>query len=521
VNVLVWVQSNLFVWDYGPMDGRAIDWAADLWIAWLEASVWLSALLVAIVGFRQLNRPMVRIAVILFFLQTALFGYNWFTSREKIERQSEATDIAEVRKQIHRFSSKNNIVHIIADGFQSDVFAELVEEGEMGNRLKAALEGFTFFREHMGVFPYTHMTVPAIMSGAIYRNRRPIEEHMAAALEAKTILSVARDAGYEIDVMAPEGILGNMYERTGPTHFFPISNRHHVSRRDLEIQAAARLADLTLFRVSPHFVKSYIYNDQLWLLQSRLVDKEYMNLPSFSSIALLRNLYQAMSADRSTPVYKLIHVWLSHNPMVTTRHCTYAGRVLPTVRGTVKNQARCGLVEVANLFEEMKRLGIYRDATIVLMGDHGAWVTPTDIKAVPNSDGRTASVIAPQIMALAVPLLAIKRPGDEGPLRVSDAPTWIVDTAATIADIAGLEAAFNGTSIFKLDDDGQRERKLYYYRYKPSEYTDEYLSPIEEFVVKGSVFDSSSWRYVSTHLPGGGREHSRTEGSLWRIVPLQ
>lgn len=62
---------------------------------------------------------------------------------------------------------------------------------------------------------------------------------------------------------------------------------------------------------------------------------------------------------------------VSHNPMVASADYAYADRVLPSIRGKVKNQVRCGLVEVARLLEKMKELGIYDDATIVLQADHG------------------------------------------------------------------------------------------------------------------------------------------------------
>jgi arylsulfatase A-like enzyme len=57
--------------------------------------------------------------------------------------------------------------------------------------------------------------------------------------------------------------------------------------------------------------------------------------------------------------------------MVASADYAYADRVLPSIRGKVKNQVRGGLVEVARLLEKMKELGRYDDATIVLQADHG------------------------------------------------------------------------------------------------------------------------------------------------------
>jgi hypothetical protein len=520
LSILIWLQGNLLVWDYGLLDGRAIDWRAGAMRGLLELSIWLSALAAAVIYYQQLGQITVRVAMALFFVQATMFAYNSIQHTPESPFQADSANTARALKEIYQFSSQENVVQIIADGFQSDIFAEIIEEDKLEKRFTNAFDGFTFFREHMGVFPYTHMTLPAILSGKIYRNHIPIKEHMASTVGGETILSVANDAGYEIDLIVPAG-LANIYSTARHTNFYKVTSQHHISGREIDSYEAAKLIDLTLFRISPHFLKKYIYNDQLWLVQSLTIDRKYMTLDFFSHTTFLRNLVKQMSVDRSAPVYKLIHLMLSHNPMVTTGQCAYAGRVLPTIRETVKSQARCGLIEIVNLLENMKRLEIYHDATIVLMADHGAWVPPKEIKAIRNQDGVTVDIINPSFLALSVPLLAVKRPGDNGPLKLSDAPSWIVDTAATIADVLGLKSEFSGKSVFDLDASEPRERRHNIYVYRRSEWTDDYLSPIEEFIVSGSVFDSSSWRYNVTHHPGAKTEHSQARSSVWQTLRLQ
>jgi hypothetical protein len=36
IGILCWVQGYLLVWDYGLLDGRAIDWTARSWRGWLD-----------------------------------------------------------------------------------------------------------------------------------------------------------------------------------------------------------------------------------------------------------------------------------------------------------------------------------------------------------------------------------------------------------------------------------------------------------------------------------------------------
>lgn len=344
---------------------------------------------------------------------------------------------------------------------------------------------------------------------------------MASTVGGKSILSVAKAAGYMVDVAVPVGGPERIYRNGRYSNFYPISDHPQGTKPDRIYTAAAKLLDLTLFRISPHFVKEHIYNDQLWLVQSLFVDKKFMGIGFFAHSLFLNTLSDQMSADRPEPVYKLIHVMLSHTPFVSTKRCTYAGGVQSVNREAVKNQSRCGLVQLLKLLEKMKALNIYDDATIVIMGDHGAWVPPKNANAIVSADRKTADYIVGEVIALSVPLLAIKRPKDSGPLKVSEAPSWIVDTAATIADVAGLEAEFDGESVFNLDGDQSRERRFHHYTYSRNEWSSDYLAPIEEFSVNGSPLLSTSWRQMATHHPGGQVERSPVKSKLWRTVTLK
>jgi hypothetical protein len=207
--------------------------------------------------------------------------------------------------------------------------------------------------------------------------------------------------------------------------------------------------------------------------------------------------------------------------MVTNAQCEYAGRVLPTVRATVKTQASCALVEILKLFEEMKKAGIYNDALIILMADHGAWVPPRGLTGIPLEDGKSMEVINPSFMALAQPLFAIKRPGEAGALRISNEPSWIVDTAATIADDLQLDTKFDGLSMFGQEQRNERKRGHFIYQYKRSDWTDKYLSPIQEFSFYGNGVDCESWHEIDIHLPGGFEKKNQRQDSIWQIVKIK
>lgn len=521
IGILLWAQSHLLVWDYGLLDGRAIDWSRDVWRGRLEIAIWGGVIMLALVFHRYIGRRIIGIALLLFVLQLCVFAYNWIGHAAALnKKKSESTYTNQVPDELFQFSSQKNVVHIIADGFQSDIFEDIISDGEQGARLAAELDGFTFYRDNLGAFPYTHMSVPAILSSKTYKNQVPINEFMASTFGDMSILNAAHDAGYNVDLVVPGSLL-YMYRQGRYTNLSTVPSQQHISDAEIEARGAAKLLDLSLFRLSPHALKKKIYNDQRWLMQSLMIKKEITGGRFFEHKAFLRSLHENISVYRTAPVYKYLHLMLSHNPMVTNEQCNYAGRVLPTVRENVKIQARCGLLEVLKLFEKMKKAGIYNDALIILMADHGAWVSPRGLTGIPQDDGNSIELINPQTMALAQPLLAIKRPDDTGALRINDAPTWVVDIAATIADDLQLDTEFGGLSVFGIQNSDERKRGHFTYQYKRSEWKDKYLSPIQEFSIEGKGVDSSSWREIAVHMPGGEVRKNTKKSPLWRTIKIQ
>ncbi len=501
LSLLFWIQGTILVWDYGLLDGREIEWSANTWRGLLDSSVWVAMLIVALFVANRIGVVVIQLAVAIFVMQAMMVGYNWLVHADEIESKSAAGADDKTKDQIYRFSSKQNVLHILADGFQSDIFEELIAEGEHGNRLAQAMQGFSFYREHLGAFPYTHMSMPAILSGKIYKNHIPIEQHMDDAVGGQTLFSAVEDGGYEVDIVTPGGLLRTMYEKSRHTNLYSVPRAQHISGSGERNFESARLLDLSLFRLAPHFAKRSVYNDQLWLVQAFMIDSDYMGFAFFRDIAFLQDLSKNMTADRSESVYKYLHLTLSHNPMVTDENCRYAGGVLHTIRPTVKLQAGCALQEMVALLERMKDLGIYDDALIIFMADHGAWIPPTGLKGVLASDKKSIEVIKPGILGLALPLLAIKRPGDSGALKISNAPSWITDTPITITQTLNLDAEFGGRNVFELTESEQRERRFYYYGYELGDWGNDYLAPIDEAIVDGPVKFRQSWRPGKKFLP--------------------
>ena len=207
VGLLLWLQGNALVWEYGLLDGQNIDWTQGAWRGWVDSGIWVVAILAAMVFFRAAERPIVHAAVAVFGLQLVVLAYSGFQNADGLLAKSQATYSADALQEIQRFSSTQNVLHIILDGFQADVFDEITSNDVVGPHYRSALQGFTFFKDNLGAFPTTYMAVPAFMSGEIYRNHMPKKEFLHSVLAGRSIINLAFEAGYELDLATPTGCM--------------------------------------------------------------------------------------------------------------------------------------------------------------------------------------------------------------------------------------------------------------------------------------------------------------------------
>ena len=501
LGLLVWVQGNFLVWDYGALDGRQIDWAQRTWRGWLDLSIWLAALMIVLRLRAPRRRIVLNAALAVFALQLVSGAVSGARNSDLLAKSAEIVPGDTALEQVYGFSRSKNVLHLVMDGFQADIFGELVGEDRQGETFADALDGFTFYRNHLSAFPYTHMSLPALVSGKIYRNHEPIETFRANTFGDQSILRSAIANGYELDVAAAPA-LANWYRLGGYTNTFDLTDSLHADPGQAVIDETAQLLDLSLLRSLPHFVKRYVYNEQRWLIQPLVSESRVSQLQYFSHRFFLRRWHESMTAEREAPVYKMVHLMLSHNPMVVDEDCEFADQYLYAERENVLNQSRCSLIEAVRLLEKMKHVGVYDQTLIVIMGDHGDWVPQKGLIVELASDGtRKPMLLSAAHHALATPLLAIIMPGVSGILRFSDAPTWTADLPDTISTALGFGDDFGRRDILSLSEDEQRTRRFHYYAYDRAELDSDYLEPIQEYLVEGNVYDLSAWRLGELYEP--------------------
>lgn len=496
LTLLCWIQSYVLVGHYGLLDGSPIDWSTPAWRAWVDLPIWALGLVAAAVFHRRVGQGLTTAAFVIVAAQAAVLVLDGVSHRDALKLKATQDSIANELEPMARFSSGRNVLHIVLDSFQADVFNDIMD-GPAARNWRSALSGFTFFEENLGTFPATHLALPAIVSGKVFRNHMPRPEFMEVAFGGESILNAAHDAGFEVDIASDPMMLGLLMKGR-------FDNAYLTDRPSL-VENAARIFDLALFRLAPHWLKPLVYQEQRWLIRRWAARSDLMKFPYFTHNAFLADITRRFAVDRAAPVFKFFHLMTTHAPFVVNQDCAYAGRVLPRVRETVTWQSACSLAFVVPLLERMKEAGIYDSSLIVIMADHGGHIPPHRYRPGHFVQGDKTYELPPELLGLATPLLAIKPPGTVRPFTTSSALTSTTDLAATIDDLLGLDADLPGLSLFDGNRSPVAERRFFGQHWSRDDFQSDYIQNIEEFRVSGSAYQIESWRFEAAHLPPGRR----------------
>lgn len=479
LGVTIWAQGNLMTGDYGVLNGQDIDWSGHAWRNRYELALWIAVPVLSLTFARKVFSTAVFASQVLIALQVVLLAYTAVQADPEARAKWEGAPEA-----IFELSSKQNVFHFVLDGFQSDAFHDIVkaERAEMDRQYS----GFTFFANHIGAFPTTIVSIPAMLTGAVYRNQEPMRRFIAKEFKRATIFRALRDQGYQVDAVS-----GLMYDKPSSTNYYRLPTPY-VTYDTYVRFTGWQLADLALFRHAPHVLKPWIYNDQAWRLQTQFgqsIDTPGRRYMPVNGQAFLADYTARMRVAHDRPTYKYLHAGIPHWPVSVDANCEYIG-AKSLRRPNYTDQARCGVRRVGALLDKLRELGLYDNSLIVISSDHGVALPPQGFSGERDVFGAPLSELAGSALAL----LVVKPPSSTGPIRISEAPSAISDIPATIVDTLGLPNPFPGTSALKLDERAPRPRQFAVYLWSSAEWKADFFPYMDVFTVDGRVSDGSAWK---------------------------
>ena len=134
----MWIQANFLVADYGSFTGAAIDWTLESWRNPYEIGMWVIVPILCVAAARYVFPVAAFASGALVPMQTATLAASAVHAdpRTRPEWNGPA-------KMTFELSRTRNVIHLVLDSYQSDLFGEILEADRAA--LDQSLSGAVFF----------------------------------------------------------------------------------------------------------------------------------------------------------------------------------------------------------------------------------------------------------------------------------------------------------------------------------------------------------------------------------------
>lgn len=460
LGVAALLQGNGLNADYGALNGQAIVWEDYTVYGLINTALWAGILFICL-SLRQWKRFGALCVVLPCLLAVGEGGWIAYRAAQAPIPQAE-TYLSQAG--LYTVGTEENLLVLVLDSVDADQFAQaLAEDPDLSRRL----EGFTWYRNAMGLSDPTKYGLPALLTGQAYTQPVDYAGFIAAAYADAPLYTMLAgdvwDARFFTDsryVSLDAGVVDNL------------------AREELAVNDPAGLTRdllrLCAFRYAPHFLKPQLWmysNVFLPYAQAQGEPVYEVTDPAFD--ARLREEGLEATVERA---FRLIHLTGMHPPYTMDADCQYQAQGV-----TAQEQMRGCLRLAEDYLEQLRTLGVYDRSAVLILADHG-----TD--------------------TVHRPLLLLKRPGDTGEMAVNDAPVSYADLPATY--VALLTGAQAGTELWSIPQ-GQARTRLYYHEssrnnaFNLYEYSTQALSPSwEELIPTGRVFHGNSLEAAAPYTLG-------------------
>lgn len=327
-------------------------------------------------------------------------------------------------------SKNENIIVFVMDAMDNayleTIFSESPEYFE-------GYKDYTLYANTCSVYDATLLSLSQMFAGAEFDNTLSAEEWYTKAWNSKKanlFYEKFHKANYRINAYNFNAYEVYNFKGKFDNYIFPIDSSQQVKIRFDHKKQFLCLSDYGLYRAVPLCFKVFL-NDYLYDTRAVIDSEEkitYYNDEFNESLHL-----QLSKSDQN---YFII------------QHLSGTHKGSPSSQGDYIEETKYILTMLNDFNNQLKKLGVYDNTTIIITSDHGEHNTPNYEKA-------------------ALPVFMIKEKNHHNEkMAISNAPIYHEDIMSTLLVAAGLynsetDAELFGPSIYDFDEDSVRVRTWY------------------------------------------------------------
>lgn len=337
---------------------------------------------------------------------------------------------------------KDNIIVFILDAFGQESLSEVAKtEPEVMNVFK----DFTIYSDcnstYNGTFPsitymFTNEHVPDENG---FNKNKYIDKAYASDFYNQSFDRIHKN-GYKISYYNYGTSLFGKYKNV-ENRFDNVSSIISKVKYDRLIYLFMRMS---AYRYMPYVVKPYLETETDEFLGGGVFYSDNWSWPVADNGEFYERLVnEKLSFSENDKEIKIYHLFGLHSPFKTDRNCVDVGNQtkIDTVYGLQKL--------LQTYFDELERLGIYDDSTIIIMADHGGMLSDSDL----------------------FPILLIKNRNQvQSQYGLCDIPVDSKDFIPTILSLVG-ENEYNDFGMSIFDNNGSTRDRVFYMKNDETDYT--------------------------------------------------
>ncbi len=490
VAVMLYLQGNYLNLGLNAVVGDGVGNATYTATATvINLIVWLAVIAGAVLAmiYIRRNRDIMRLVsiialVVVVGIQVMMFALLSFTtevfvSLDKRGMTDESGNVTEsavmpgilTNAGITEVGEDGNIIWIVVDRFDLDYYNAILKSDP---DFYENLDGFTLYDNHITKYARTYPAVAYMLTGIENDYSSSREKYFEKAYGEGTFLKELKKNGYNIKLYTDE-----FYAYENGNVFADYADNVRTSVDYTVTNRVALLGDmlrLTLFRYLPIAAKGTV-----GMISSSDFNKHVVydaENPLYDPD--MKSAYEWLTAEAMSMTegknFTFLHIDGCHMP--NKYYEDFSEVTGSNDRWDSDLSMRVSFLFVNYFIDELKRLGLYADATIVITGDHAAAHSDTE-----------------DLSGERVTTLLVKKKGESlGELKVNHAPVEQSQIRASIFESEGIVPENDyGTSIFATPEDADITR--YYHFQKTNIGGDD---EIVVYAVKGDAKKFENWTLV-------------------------
>lgn len=444
-----YIQNMFMNIKLSEADGSPMKWESLQTFSVINLAIWIAIVIAVVVVFALLlkkwNFPAMAFAGFFSAIQLVAVVTLLVSS---IGKEPESNYVQMSGKDQFKVSGGENMIVFVLDTFGSGQLELALEQYP---DMLDGMQDFTYYNNADCHYYCTFPSMTNMLTGINFDFQVPLSQVWLAdawnSERAKSFYETLHEDGYTCNLYSGETgyVYGNLINLEDKwDNICPMDTKVETK------QLSKLMLKMSIYRYVPYVLKPHF---EVLTMEFdpvvTYVDSVGVIDDNASFYAMLKQ--QSLSVDESMDnAFIVQHLFGTHLPYTLDENAMM-------VKEAQAEQTAKGLMVIVNEYlTQLKNLGLYEDANIIVTADHGSWY---------NNDTQ--------------PIFFLKKSGEKHErLQTNTAPISLDDFQATIMSLIGEDSAEYGTSVFEWQPGQERERTVYM-RFTDDAYPD----------VPGSVFN--------------------------------